>query len=294
MKAQQLLQKLIEGGVPLEKYVNGKIFRGVLTGLNKAFVIDAQTKHTFTQKDPKNAELIKPFLMGRNIKRYMPTKIERFLIFMPKGWTREKSGEVKNAWRWLKDTHPAIANYLAPYQAAAENRCDKGEYWWELRACAYYDEFEKPKIMLPDISLRGNFTLDETGDMYCVNTSYIVGTADKYLLGILNSSLITFFYKNLSPSYRGGYLRFIYQYLIEMPIKTIDFDNPVDVKKHDKMVKLVERMLDLHKKLAAAKVPAEKTRIQRQINNTDNQIDKLVYDLYNLTPEEITIVEGDK
>ena len=79
-----------------------------------------------------------------------------------------------------------------------------------------------------------------------------------------------------------------------MPIKTIDFDNPVDVKKHDKMVKLVERMLDLHKKLAAAKVPAEKTRIQRQINNTDNQIDKLVYDLYNLTPEEITIVEGDK
>ena len=61
--------------------------------------------------------------------------------------------------------------------------------------------------------------------------------------------------------------------------------------KHAKMVKLVERMLDLHKRLTKAKVPDDKTRLQRQINTTDKQIDKLVYDLYNLTEEEIKIVE---
>ena len=79
--------------------------------------------------------------------------------------------------------------------------------------------------------------------------------------------------------------------LAQLPIRTIDFDNLDDKAKHDKMVKLVEQMLGLHKKLAAAKVPAEKTRIQRQINTTDQQIDKLTYELYNLTEEEIAIVE---
>jgi hypothetical protein len=90
---------------------------------------------------------------------------------------------------------------------------------------------------------------------------------------------------------RGGYVRFWTQFIQQLPIRTIDFDNPSDKAMHDKMVNLVERMLDLHKKLAAAKVPDEKTKIQRQITATDSAIDKLVYELYDLTKEEITIVE---
>ncbi|MCK4462576.1 MAG: hypothetical protein KAW46_12275, partial [candidate division Zixibacteria bacterium] len=78
----------------------------------------------------------------------------------------------------------------------------------------------------------------------------------------------------------------------KLPIRTIDFDKLEDKAKHNKMVKLVERILDLHKRLTKAKVPAEKTRIQRQITTTDKQIDKLVYDLYDLTEDEIAIVEG--
>jgi hypothetical protein len=78
-----------------------------------------------------------------------------------------------------------------------------------------------------------------------------------------------------------------------MPFRPIDFSDSTDKAKHDRMVKLVERMLALHKKLAAAKVPAEKTQIQRQITTTDKQIDKLTYDLYGLTQEEIKIVEDD-
>ena len=90
---------------------------------------------------------------------------------------------------------------------------------------------------------------------------------------------------------RGGYIRFSKQYIESAPIPMRDLSNIADKVRHDKMVKLVERMCDLHKKLAAAKIPDDKTRIQRQINTTDNQIDKLVYQLYGLTEEEIVIVE---
>lgn len=180
---------------------------------------------------------------------------------------------------------------MLPFKEKAEKRYDKGEYWWELRACDYYAEFEKPKIILPDISIRGNFTIDEEGKYYCVNTTYIIQSSDKYLLGILNSMLITYFYRNLSSTYRGGYLRFIYQYLIQIPIRTINFSYPDDRAYHDRMVALVKQMLELHKQSASAKTDHDKTIIQRQIDATDRQIDKLVYELYGLTEEEIKIVE---
>jgi len=145
--------------------------------------------------------------------------------------------------------------------------------------------------MLPDISIRGNFTLDDKGEFYCVNTAYIISSSDIYLLGILNSSLITFIYKNISSSYRGGYLRFIYQYLVELPIRIINFSDASDKAHHDRMVELVERMLLLHKQLVTAKTSHDKTAIQRQIDATDQEIDRLVYELYGLTEEEIRIVE---
>jgi len=116
----------------------------------------------------------------------------------------------------------------------------------------------------------------------------------QYLLGILNSKLMDFAYSFMNPE-KGEALAQVKKHHVEsLPIRLIDFDNPDDVKKHDKMVELVESMLDLHRKLAEAKVPAEKTSIQRQINNTDSTIDKLVYELYGLTNEEIEIVEGHK
>jgi len=80
--------------------------------------------------------------------------------------------------------------------------------------------------------------------------------------------------------------------IVVTPIRTINFDDPADVAQHEKMVALVEQMLALHKKLAAATIPADKELYQRQIETTDRQIDALVYELYGLTGEEIAIVEG--
>lgn len=287
---QTLLQKLQASGIPLGKYVKGEIYYGIKTGLNEAFVIDKETRKRLIKDDPKSKELIKPFLAGKDIKRYQPPVSERYLMLLPKGWTN--ANRKGDAWSWLKKTYPAIADHLEPFKEAAQKRDDQGDYWWELRACDYYTEFEKPKIMLPDISLRGNFAFDTTG-CYCVNTAYIIPTDDKYLLGVLNSGLINFSYYHLASTYRGGYLRFIYQYLEQLPIRAIDFSDSKDKARHGKMVELVERMLDLNKKLPELKTPHEKTVLQNQIDATDKQIDKLVYELYGLTDEEISLVEGN-
>jgi len=114
----------------------------------------------------------------------------------------------------------------------------------------------------------------------------------KYILGILNSKLITFYHRScfLDRS-KKTFQKILIQDAKKFPIYIPDFGNPVDKAKHDKMVKFVDRMLELHKKLTAAKIPDEKTRIQREITATDSQIDHLVYELYNLTKEEIAIVE---
>ena len=170
-------------------------------------------------------------------------------------------------------------------------RSDQGEYWWELRSCAYYDEFEKPKMMLPDISLHGNVILDNERN-YCVNTCYLIGSSEKYLLGILNSKLMTFFYSRLSSTYRGGYLRFIYQYLEQLPIRTLDLANGGEKERHDHIVRLVEQMLQAKERLANAKTEAETNRLEMQCQSSDRQIDRAVYELYGLTEEEIKIVKG--
>ncbi|MBU4219926.1 MAG: Eco57I restriction-modification methylase domain-containing protein [Actinobacteria bacterium] len=290
-QTRDVISKLYGAGVELGIYVEGKIYYGIKTGLNRAFVIDGETRNRLISDDESSAELIKPVLAGRDIGRYAYPKSDRYLILVPCGWTRAHSGNTRDAWRWFQNECPTVAKHLKRFDLAATNRYDKGEYWWELRPCDYYEAFEKQKIMLPDIAARGRFTLDIEGRYYCLNTAYIISSIDRYLLGILNSKLIAFFYGNISSKYRGGYLRFIYQYLSEIPIRIIDFSKPTDIALHKRTVELVEQLLELHKQLAGAKTPGAKTAIQRQIDATDRQTDNLVYELYRLTEEEIKIVE---
>ncbi|HJQ30445.1 MAG TPA: hypothetical protein VJ827_13985, partial [Rubrobacter sp.] len=110
-------------------------------------------------------------------------------------------------------------------------------------------------------------------------------------LGLLNSTLLWWFLYNTGNVLRGGYFRFKTNYLHPFPIHTIDFSDPEDVARHDRMVWLVERMLELHERLAGVRIGRERTIIGHQISATDRQIDQLVYELYGLTDEEIRIVE---
>ena len=291
-ETENLLKKIQGMGLSLRDYSSGKIFFGLKTGLNSAFLIDETTKQKIIANNSLSESLIKPFLVGKDIKRYQPLKPRQYLILLPKGWTNAHSGETKNKWKWLCDTYPAIAEHLEPYAVQGEERSDKGDYWWELRTCDYYEEFEKQKIFYPDIAPRGYFTIDEVGNNYCANSCYFIANNQKFLLGLLNSRLLTFIYSKKSALLRGGYLRFFTQDIAKLPIRTINFSDSVDKARHDRMVALVTQMLDLNKRLQDAKLAHDKTLLLRQVEATDAAIDKLVYELYGLTEAEIAVVEG--
>jgi hypothetical protein len=242
------------------------------------------------EEDPKSGEFIKSFVVGKDIKRYNSLKSQQYLILVQNGWTNSHSGDVKNKWNWFKEHFPAISNHLEPFATQGEKRDDKGEYWWELRPCVYYSEFEKPKIIYPEICSKPEFTFDEK-KFYANNKCFIIPSSDKYLLGILNSKLNYFLFEAYLPKLQAGFFMPAYIVLKNFPIRTINFSDPTDKARHDKMVALIERMLALYKQKADVKTDHEKNLVERQIEATDKQIDALVYELYGLTEEEIKIVE---
>jgi hypothetical protein len=287
---QALLDKLKGKGVPLGEYVGGKIYYGIKTGLNEAFVIDAQTRERLIAEDPKSAELIKPFLAGRDIKRYRQPIGDKYLIFTRHGISI--------------DDYPAIKKYLSQFKQRLQPRPKDwkggawsgrkpGAYkWYEIQdTINYYEEFEKPKIIVPAIVRTASYAYDRLG-IYSNDKTSIIPTDDLYLLGILSSKVADIIIHSISSTKQGGYFEYKPMYVSQIPIRTIDFSDPADVARHDSLVSLVERMLALHKQLQEARTPHDEIALQRQIEATDRQIDALVYELYGLTEEEIRIVEG--
>ncbi len=288
-KVQLFVNRMLTEMSKLLDYAQGEIYRGVTTGLNRAFIIDDDVKARLIAEHASSAKLIRPFVAGKDIKRYSTLNPKKYLIFSRRGIDVEQ--------------YPAILNYLSQFRTQLEPKPERweqiqwegrktGNYkWYEIQDTTdYWPAFEKTKIVLPDISLHSNFTYD-SDSIFCGNTAYIIPVDDKYLLGILNSRLITFVYQYISATYRGGYLRFIDQYLAQLPIRTINFDNSADVALHDQMIELVDRMLDHQKKLQHDDLIFRRP-VELQIERTDREIDNLVYKLYNLTPAEIAIVES--
>lgn len=289
-KKHALLAKIKGAGIPLGEYVKGQIYYGIKTGLNKAFVIDSETKDRLISEDPKSAELIKPFLAGRDIKRYAMPKANKYLIFTRRGTDIEQ--------------HPAIKNHLLQFknELMPKPAGFKGEWkgrkpgpyqWFEIQdTVAYYNEFEKPKIMWPEIAQSARFSFDSTG-LYANNKVFIMPSNDLYLLGLLNSRLLRIFIHSVCTDLQGDSYNFSGIFLVRSPIRVINPDNPSDTVMHDRIISLVTLMLDLNKRLAASTQPHERTIIERQIAATDKEIDALIYKLYGLTEDEIKIVEGE-
>jgi len=180
---------------------------------------------------------------------------------------------------------------MAPFAAAGQKRYDKGEFWWELRACDYYEEFEKPKIIVPAIVRTASYSFDKE-KYYSNDKTSIIQTNDLYLLGILNSRISDIIIHAISSTKQGGYFEYKPMYVSQLPIRTIDFSIPSEKARHDKLVGLVNRMLVLTPKLREAESESEKAALQNAVTTTDAEIDRLVYELYGLTEEEIKIVEG--
>jgi hypothetical protein len=153
-----------------------------------------------------------------------------------------------------------------------------------------------PKILLRQTADRILACIDYAGiwfgrSVLCITLERPQKHRLEYFLGLLNSKYFVHLYRQLTGEKGRVFAQVKFAKLKQLPIRTIDFDNPDEKIMHDKIVQLVERMLDLYKKFSAAKIMDEKTQIQSQIFATDSQIDQLVYQLYGLTPEEIKIVE---
>lgn len=204
--------------------VYGSPFRGILTGLNEAFVIDQATRDRIVNSNPIAAGLIKPFLEGKDLQRWRTESQNLYLILIKKGWTRQQAGtsNESEAWSWLSASYPELASYLQPFEIRGQQRGDKGEFWWELRACAYYSDFLGPKIIYPDLSQGPKFSYSND-EVYFPNTGYFL-RADFFLLGLLNSKLNWFFLHGISGAMRGGEwrLRMFSQYIEAIPIPKAD------------------------------------------------------------------------
>ncbi|MGD0079818.1 MAG: TaqI-like C-terminal specificity domain-containing protein [Methanoregula sp.] len=298
---EKLLKKIQTTGRSLEEYVEGAIYYGLKTGLNEAFVIDVETKNRLIKEDPKSSEVIKPFVSGRDIKRYSLLKYGKFLLYIP--WhfplhtDQSIMGSSKRAEQEFKTKYPAIYNHLLQYKdkLAARNTAETGiRYeWYALQRFGsnYHSEFEKPKIVIPAIVKSASYSFDRAG-FYSSDKTTIIPKKDWYLLGLLNSKVLDFVMHAISSTKQGGYYEYKPMYISKLPIRTINSADPTDMTRHDRMVMLVIQMLDLTNRLEDAKLDHEKTLLQRQIEATDASIDTLVYELYGLTEEEIGIVEG--
>lgn len=274
-RVQQLLEKLKKTGVPLGEYVQGKIYYGIKTGLNEAFVIDAATRERLIEEDGRSGEVIKPFLAGRDVKRYVAPKVDKYLILFPKGWTKGQFGDLveTEAFAALEKQYPAVARFLTPFADKGRSRYDKGDYWWELRACDYYGEFEKPKIIYAEIATQGQFMIDDSA--FLDTTAYMLKSDSLGFLGVLNSRLFTFIFSNVSSTIRGGFLRWKKQYMQEISVPTQEQIESSGIEV------LVQQILDKKKSDASA-----------DVSTLEREIDRVVYGLYGLRDGEILTIIG--
>ncbi|MGD0534390.1 MAG: TaqI-like C-terminal specificity domain-containing protein [Methanoregula sp.] len=291
-----IITKIKQNGIPFSTYTNSSIYRGILTGLNKAFFINNLIKEKLIYEDKKSEELIKPLIIGDDVRKYHIDYENRFLIFTRRGIDIKQYPAIL---KYLEQFKPELLPKPNDWRGGDWKGRKSGAYnWYEIQdTIDYHLEFDKPKIIWPEIAKESRFTYDN--QKYYANAKiFFTPTDDLYLLGLLNSKLIWLFLKNicsvLGDSDKGGRLMLQKIYVEKLPIRTINFADPAEVARHDRMVTLVTQMLDLNKKVQDARLEQEKTQLSRQIEATDAAIDTLVYELYGLTEEEIGIVGGGK
>ena len=186
-----VLEKIRRAGLSLKEYAGGSPSWGILTDFNEAFLLDTATKERLVNADPKSAELFKPFLRGQDVNRWQAEWAGLWMLAL------KSSGN--HPWPWAKTgvraesifaaTYPSIHSHLNQHRAALIKRHDQGEYWWELRACAYWAKFDRPKLMYQEIQYYPCYLLDRS-KMLSNNKVFILPGDDLYLLAVLNSPLM--------------------------------------------------------------------------------------------------------
>ncbi|SMC41335.1 Eco57I restriction-modification methylase domain-containing protein [Cellulophaga tyrosinoxydans] len=335
---RNLLDKLSNTCKTLFDFIGGKANYGIKTGLTEAFLISQEVYDKMVEEDAKAVEFLFPFLLGREAKPYAnPTPLNYLLLF-EKGFTKSKLGDCteEEAWSWLQKQYPSIAEWLSPFEERAKKRTDKGDFWWELRACDYYSDFQKPKIMYQVLQVKPCFIYDEKG-LYCNNSMWIIPIENKGLAGILNSKMGWWLITKYCTQIQNG-CQLIWKYFGQVPIPHLNGELEVLVADMILLTKSLDTQLNGLLNLVKSKFAIEKfsnklqswheldfatfskelkklkiqlslgeesewliyfeeqknkaQEWQRQLNQTNQEIDKMVYGLYGLTEEEIEIIEN--
>jgi hypothetical protein len=263
-KKVAIQRKIEKGGKSLEQ-LGAKIRLGLATGFNEAFIIDENERNKFIKQNRKNAEIIKPILRGRDIYRYYYESPGLYILLTKNGLNVQKD-------------YPDIYKYLDGFGQFFKKRGAQGQHWTNLRATAFFEDFKKEKIVWIELTDVGRFALC-TDEVYLLNTAYFLLPPPtiniKYLIGILNSKLIHFYLKTIAETSGMGVSRWINNYVKDFPIVQASVNN------QNEIIKLVDRIFAAKHADPAADMSA-----------LEREIDRVVYQLYGLTEEEIRIVEG--
>lgn len=288
-----LKAKIERIGTPLKEWQGLNIYRGILTGYNEAFIISTEKRNEILEncKDEaekeRTAKLIRKMLRGRDIKRYSYEWAELWIIFIPWHFPNvEKPKTMLENEQDLKEQYPSLYKHLLSHKErlSKRNKEETGiRYEWyclQRWGANYYQEFEKEKLGWQRITQEPSFILERE----CIlldSMAFMVANSKnelKYLLGFLNSSLIFYYFKNIGHLYSDKGFLLSNQYVEKFPIPKINSKNQ---KIADELVNSVDEIL--------------KAKEQDKNANTqelENKINSLVYKLYNLTEDEIKIIEG--
>lgn len=283
----KIFKKLYSNSSKIKDITSINIKRGVTTGYDPAFIIDNELAKQFNNK-----EIIKPLLKGRDLKSFLIKQSTQSLIVIPKGFTI-KSNNTNNlsvvneppprygnldsseAYSFVNSKLENIIKHLNLFKDKAITRTDQGDFWWELRACDYYNYFDKEKIVWPLTADKWGFALD-TEKHYLTSGGFMLISNEMplhYILGVLNSNLMKFLFSQIGVMTAGGAFTLKKATIDEFPIKLVsnDIQQPI--------INLVNQILSL-----------KKENPQADTSKLEEKIDDLVYQLYDLTPDEVEVV----
>ena len=259
--------KMRSKGVPLSKW-NLSINYGIKTGFNDAFIVSTEKKDELIAADPKSAEIIRPILRGRDIKRYHYTFANLWLINVHNGIKSQKLSPVNI------DDYPAVKAHLERFYPKLAKRADKGDTPYNLRNCVYMNDFFEQKIVWGNLCLSAQFALADEG--YFINApSPMIVPGNKYILAVLNSRLGNWYIRQLGVTRNGGYFEYKPMFVEQLPVPKIP-----EIEQSE-FISLVDKIL-------LAKARGESTSL------LEEEIDNFVYGLYGLTEAEIDFIANSQ
>jgi len=264
---QSIKEKVERVGIPLKDW-DIKINYGIKTGFNDAFIIDGETKERLIEEDPKSAEIIRPILRGRDIKRYSVNFADLYLI------------ATFPSRKYNIDDYPAVKEYLLSFgYDRLKQTGDKGSRkktnnkWFETQdSISYWDDFFKQKIVWGNLCLKSQFAIAEN-DMFVNAPSPMIVPGNKYILAVLNSPVGDWYIRSLGVTRNGGYFEYKPMFVEKVPVPKIEknqykqFEDLVDT------ITLIDNNLD--------------------INQVEQAINRLIYNLFQLSNDEIDYLESN-